>query len=108
MEKKTDREEWNYFHSLIHYNPLGFWQEDYKWCFQWQENARSKCHGKSGVNDNGYLFIEMDGINYQADNLAFFMITGRWPKKQLIHLNGEKLDNRFSNLMEPDEDSPQD
>ena len=99
----TNNEQWEYFHSLIHYDPIGSWQEDYKSCFLWQKNGLINCHGKSGVNENGYLFLAMDGKTYQADNLAFFMCTGMWPKSQLIHINGEKLDNRFANLKEPDD-----
>jgi hypothetical protein len=37
---------------------------------------------------------------FLAHHLAWFYMTGRWPKHQIDHRNMDRSDNRFSNLRE--------
>lgn len=48
-------------------------------------------------NGFGYLRITVLGRSYYAHRLAWFYMTGDWPK-QIDHINGKKSDNRFANL----------
>lgn len=48
----------------------------------------------------GYVIIELYGVPYFAHRLAWFYVTGKWPKNQIDHINRERADNRFANLRE--------
>lgn len=48
----------------------------------------------------GYIQIGLDCKSYLAHRLAWFYVTGEWPKHQIDHINQDKKDNRFANLRE--------
>lgn len=55
----------------------------------------------AGVGDGkGYIRIMVDGTQYRAHRLAWLYVTGKWPRKQIDHVNCVKDDNRFDNLRE--------
>ena len=53
-----------------------------------------------GVDGKGYVRINVDFLTYKAHRLAWFYVTGKWPRDQIDHTNCTKNDNRFSNLRE--------
>lgn len=55
--------------------------------------------GSVNVSD-GYVYITVGGKRYSAHRLAWFYVTGYWPKDEIDHINGIRSDNRFENLRE--------
>lgn len=66
-------------------------------------HSSNRGRGKVGIisgpiNSTGYLTIRIDGINYLAHRLAFLYVNGEFPENHVDHINGDRLDNKFSNL----------
>jgi len=49
-------------------------------------------------NNNGYLRVVLDGKLYALHRLAVVYMTGKMPEGDVDHANGDKADNRWSNL----------
>lgn len=51
-----------------------------------------------GMDGKGYWRISIKGVRRQAHRLAWLHFYGVWPDRQIDHINGNRLDNRISNL----------
>jgi len=79
--------------ELLHYEPATGW-------FTWRVNSSIANIGDraGGHHGLGYRQIGLDYKKYLEHSLAFFYMTGEWPEHEVDHINGDKADNRWSNL----------
>jgi len=60
---------------------------------------RARAGTEAGVIQSGkYRRIGYLGRYYLAHRLAWLLMTGAWPQGEIDHVNGQKSDNRWSNL----------
>ena len=52
------------------------------------------------IDGYGYVQIKLFGVPYKAHRLAWFYMTGWWPKEQIDHENRVRHDNRWKNIRE--------
>lgn len=57
--------------------------------------AGDVCGDRDG---KGYLRMRVDCVRYSAHRLAWFYMTGEWPKGEVDHKNMVRTDSRWANL----------
>lgn len=78
---------------------LGYCGETGEFCWLKRGSGR-KINGRVGflVKRTGYHSIEIFGKGYLSHRLAWAIHYGEWPNGEIDHINGDKSDNRISNL----------
>ena len=69
--------------------------------FRWLKriSIRASVGRIAGTNNgNGYVRMSMYGVRYHAHRLAFLYMTGSLPLEDVDHVDGDRSNNRWSNL----------
>lgn len=62
-------------------------------------NSRSRKGDVLGyTQSNGYVYLRFNSKLYRAHRLAWFYVTGEWPDLEIDHIDGNRTNNKFSNL----------
>ena len=81
-------------HEVLHYDPstgIFTWKVRLSYNVPAGRLAGSYKSGK-------YCFIRVDGVIYPAHRLAWFYMTGTWPKNDIDHKDTNPQNNAFNNL----------
>src|SRR5688572_649482 len=81
--------------ELLHYDPeTGL--------FTWRvRRERCQLGGVAGtIYPDGYHYLWVDWGRYKAHRLAWFYMTGQWPKDEIDHIDCNRSNNAFANLRE--------
>lgn len=69
--------------------------------FRWRgspSNFVKAGRAAGSLTDRGYLRVMLKGKSYLAHRLAWLIVHGEWPRGEIDHINGVRVDNRMSNL----------
>lgn len=66
-------------------------------------NRTDRIGMSGGTIARGYRYLAVAGTHVLAHRLAWFLCKGKWPTRWVVHLNGERDDNRIANLGYKDE-----
>lgn len=67
--------------------------------FTWlTRSTRTRVGDKAGCSYNGYRFVKFQQKKLAAHRLAWLLTYRVWPENDIDHINGDRSDNRISNL----------
>lgn len=69
-----------------------------RWITWWNSRFQGKTAGSVGPSSLGYVVICISKKWYLGHRIAWGFHHGRWPEHHIDHINGNRADNRITNL----------
>jgi hypothetical protein len=89
---KPDKQWFELLKDSLKYNPKSG-------VFTWGVSDKRRAGNQAGTSSvGGYIQIKFQGKFYFAHRLAWLLVHGTWPTHEINHKNGNKKDNRITNL----------
>ena len=88
-----------YLRQRLRYDPetgLLYWREYSPFSMRWNSKYPDRVAGL--INPRGYRRVCVDDKVYHAHRIIWAMEYGDWPDKEIDHVDGDKTNNRLSNL----------
>lgn len=84
-----------YLRSILHYDlETGIWSRKTVQHAKGVIGERAGCVNKS----DGRRYIKVKSQRYSESRLAWFYVNGTWPKKDVEHRDGNKINNKWENF----------
>lgn len=83
--------------KIISYNPES---GEFRWKTNYGKKIKAGAVAGGLDKNNGYWHIRIGYNLIRAHRLAFFYMTGQWPKDSVDHIDGDRANNKWSNLRE--------
>lgn len=99
MSPKTAKELFDYNPTtgdLTHRKRSDGWFSAKRFASAWNSRFAGKRAGS--VGRSGYIQVAVQGRNLQAHRVVWMIATGEDVSGEIDHINGDKTDNRLSNL----------
>jgi len=68
--------------------------------FTWKQKKIGRRRKVGTINGHGHRTVMLDGRLYYLHRLAWLLSYGKWPVKDVDHLDGDPSNNRLVNLRE--------
>lgn len=86
--------------ELLDYNPA---TGELRWKVRPAKNSRRRAGDAAGwrkpvTGGRKHVYVTLDGVEYQAAQIAWFLVMGNWSDVRLTSVNGDRSDLRFENL----------
>lgn len=81
--------------EVLDYNPAS---GKFVWKVSLSKNVKAGSIAGGGAGGNGYRYITIEGFEIPAARLAWFYMSGEWPRTKVQFIDGDKKNLRFANL----------
>jgi hypothetical protein len=88
-----------YVRSILDYDPATG-ALTWRWRADVRRQANAHFFGKlaGSINRNGYRSVSIREKSYQGARVAWAIVTGEWPPNEVDHVDGNRSNDRWSNL----------
>lgn len=98
-KEKEEKLKQHQLRELLEYNEL---TGEFKWRLKYARIITVGSIAGSFKKTSGEVIISIRNESYSAHRLAWLYVYGEFPKRGVEHINGDKKDNRISNLRQKD------